>query len=130
MNPLKRFLIIISIITYSITCYAQSLVKVVENVEATFYVNSDSIRKNGGSVEFWLLTDFKQARSNKKGELYQSMEQRLVIDCSYGIQRLTFIKVYSSSMATGNLMASGPMTQKNPISSGTSIEVIQNFVCH
>ena len=100
-----------------------------ENVEANFYVRSDSVRKNGNSVEFWQITDFKQARQNKKGESYYSMDQRLVIDCGNSTQNLTFMKVYSSPMASGNLIASGSMSQKNPIPYGTSLEVIKNFVC-
>lgn len=108
---------------------SQSLTKVTENVEANFYVRSDSIRKNGNTVEFWQITDFKQPRQNKKGELYLSMDQRLVIDCVNSTQTLAYIKVFSSPMASGNQIASGSMSQKNQIPYGSSLKVVKNFVC-
>ena len=113
----------------SISAFSQSFTKVTENVEATFYVKNDSIRKNGSTVDFWQITDFKNSKQNKKGESYYSMEQRLVVDCLNSTQTLTYMKVFSSPMASGNLIANGSMSQKNPIPYGTSLEVIKNFVC-
>jgi hypothetical protein len=125
----SKFTVVLISTFFSSLAFSQSVIKVTENVEANFYVRSDSVRKNGNSVEFWQITDFKQARQNKKGESYYSMDQRLVIDCGNSTQNLTFMKVYSSPMASGNLIASGSMSQKNPIPYGTSLEVIKNFVC-
>jgi hypothetical protein len=130
MFQLNRLFVLAATIAFSVVCSAQSLVKVVENVEAIFYIKNDSIRRNGTTVEFWQITDFKQPRPNKKGELYQSMDQRYVVDCSNATLTLAHIKVYSSNMGTGNLIASGSMSQKNQIVSGSSSEVIRNFVCN
>ena len=125
-SKLNVFFVSLFFCTYT---FSQSVTKVTENVEATFYVKSDSIRKNGNTVEFWQITDFKQSKQNKKGESYFSMEQKLVIDCINSTQTLTFMKVFSSPMSSGNLIANGSMSQKNPIPFGTSLEVIKNFVC-
>lgn len=125
-SKLNIFFVSLFFCTYT---FSQSVTKVTENVEATFYVKSDSIRKNGNTVEFWQITDFKQSKQNKKGESYFSMEQKLVIDCINSTQTLTFMKVFSSPMSSGNLIANGSMSQKNPIPFGTSLEVIKNFVC-
>ncbi len=125
----SKSIIFFSSLFFSVYAFSQSATKVTENIEANFYVKTDSIRKNGNTVDFWQITDFKQAKLNKKGEPYFSMEQRLVIDCINLTQTLTYMKVFSSSMATGNLIASGSMSQKNPIPYGTSLEVIKNFVC-
>ena len=89
------------------TSYAQSLIKVVENPEATFYVRTDNLRKSGNSVDFWQVTDFKQPKLNKKGESYLSMEQHLIIDCAASTQNLVFVKVFSSNMLSGKMIASG-----------------------
>lgn len=124
---LSFFFLIVSI--FSLDSKAQSLAKVVENAEANFYVKSDTIKRSGGSVDFWQVTDFKQAKYNKKGEAYFSMDQHLVIDCSSNTQTLVYVKVYSSNMLSGSLIASGSLNQKNPIAYGTSLEVIRNFVC-
>jgi hypothetical protein len=128
MNFSKAFFIL-STFFISTVALSQPTTKVTENVVATFYVRTDSVRKNGSIVEFWQITDFKQARLNKKGESYFSMDHRLVIDCVNSTQTLTFMKVYASPMASGSLIASGSMSQKNPIPNGTSLEVIKNFVC-
>lgn len=109
--------------------FSQSLSKVTENVEATFYVRTDNLRKSGNSVDFWQVTDFKQPKLNKKGESYLSMEQHLIIDCGASTQNLVFVKVFSANMLAGNMIASGSLSQKNPIPYGTSLEVIKNFVC-
>jgi len=128
MNFSNFFVVIVTTFFTSFS-YSQSLIKVTENIEANFYVKSESIRKNGNTVDFWSITDFKQARQNKKGESYYSMEQRILIDCVGSTQTLTYMKVYSSTMASGSLIASGSMSQKNPIPSGTSLDIVKNFVC-
>ena len=125
----SKYTIVFITAFFATIAFSQSVTKVTENVEANFYVRSDSVRKNGNSVEFWQITDFKQARQNKKGETYYSMEQLLVIDCGSSTQNLIYIRVYSSHMASGILIASSSMSQKNLIPSGTSLEVIKNFVC-
>ena len=128
MNFSNFFVVIVTTFFTSFS-YSQSLIKVTENIEANFYVKSESIRKNWNTVDFWSITDFKQARQNKKGESYYSMEQRILIDCVGSTQTLTYMKVYSSTMASGSLIASGSMSQKNPIPSGTSLDIVKNFVC-
>lgn len=109
--------------------FSQSLTKVTENVEATFYVRTDNLRKSGSSVDFWQITDFKQPKLNKKGESYLSMEQHLIMDCAASTQNLVFVKVFSANMLSGKMIASGSLSQRNPIPYGTSLEVIKNFVC-
>jgi hypothetical protein len=126
---LSKLLVALGMVFFTDLIFSQSATKVVENAEANFYVKSDSIRKTGNIVEFWQITDFKQARQNKKGEMYLSMDQRLLIDCARSTQTLTFIKVFSSAMATGNLIDSGSMSQNNKIPFGTTLEIIKNYVC-
>lgn len=129
MKNVKIF-VVLSVVTCLYTAaYAQSLSKVIENPEATFYVRTDSLKKSGRSVEFWQITDFKQPKVNKKGETYLSMEQRVILDCSANTQNLVFVKVFSSNMLAGKMIASGSLSQRNPIPYGTSLEVIRNFVC-
>ena len=126
---MSKLLVALGMVFFTDLIFSQSATKVVENAEANFYVKSDSIRKTGNIVEFWQITDFKQARQNKKGEMYLSMDQRLLIDCARSTQTLTFIKVFSSAMATGNLIDSGSMSQNNKIPFGTTLEIIKNYVC-
>jgi hypothetical protein len=57
------------------------------------------------------------------------MEQHLIIDCSASTQNLVFVKVFSSNMLAGKMIASGSLSQRNPIPFGTSLELIKNFVC-
>ncbi len=114
---------------FCLSAQAQSITKVVENSEASFYVKNDTIKRAGNSVDFWQVTDFKQAKFNKKGEAYFSMDQHLVIDCSSNTQTLIYVKVYGSNMLSGSLIASGSLNQKNPIPYGSSLEVVRNSVC-
>ena len=129
MKNFKKLLFLCLLSVFYTTSNAQSLSKVVENPEATFYVRSDNLRKSGSSVDFWQITDFKQPKLNKKGESYLSMEQHLIIDCVASTQNLVFVKVFSANMLSGKMIASGSLSQRNPIPYGTSLEVIKNFVC-
>jgi hypothetical protein len=129
MNNVIKIFVLSVVSVFSTATYAQSLSKVVENSEATFYVRTDTFKKTGRSVEFWQITDFKQPKVNKKGETYLSMEQRVILDCSANTQNLVFVKVFSSNMLAGKMIASGSLSQRNPIPYGTSLEVIKNFVC-
>jgi hypothetical protein len=129
MKNFKKLLFLCLLSVFYTTSNAQSLSKVVENPEATFYVRSDNLRKSGSSVDFWQITDFKQPKLNKKGESYLSMEQHLIIDCVASTQNLVFVKVFSANMLSGNMIASGSLSQRNSIPYGTSLEVIKNFVC-
>ena len=114
---------------FSFPSFSQSFVKVVENTEANFYVRTDTLKKVGSTVDFWQIIDYKQPKVNKKGESYLSMEQHLTIDCFNNIQTLSYVKVFSSSMLTGSMLANGSLNQKNAIPLGTSLEVTRNFVC-
>lgn len=114
---------------FSVASFSQSVVKVVENIEANFYVRTQTLKKVGTTVDFWQIIDYKQAKVNKKGEQYLSTEFHQAIDCSSNTQTLIFVKVYSSSMLTGTLLANGPTNQKYPIPTGTTLEEVRNFVC-
>ncbi len=129
MKNFKKILLLSLFSIFYTTSNAQSLSKVVENSEATFYVRTDNLRKSGNSVDFWQVTDFKQPKLNKKGESYLSMEQHLIIDCASSTQNLVFVKVFSANMLSGKMIASGSLSQRNPIPYRTSLEVIKNFVC-
>lgn len=109
--------------------YGQIFEKIAENIEANFYVKKGSLKRAGTTVDFWQVTDYKDARTNKKGESYKSMEMHVLLDCTQLKQNLVYMKVYSLNMATGNLIASGSMNQKNDIPIGSTLEVIKNYVC-
>lgn len=129
MKNFKKIVLFCLISFFYTSSNAQSLRKVVENPEATFYVRTDTLKKSGNSVDFWQITDFKRPKLNKKGESYLSMESHLIIDCLASTQNLVFVKVFSSNMLAGNMIASGSLSQKNSIPHGTSLEVIKKFVC-
>lgn len=122
-------LVALSTMFFSSIISADSLTKVTENSEANSYVRVDSVVKKDNMVEFWQVTDFKQERINQKGESYLSLEHKVVINCTRSSQTMTFMKVYSRSMATGVLIANGSMRQRNQIPPGSALEIIKNFVC-
>jgi len=125
----KAIVVALYMLLTSALSYAQSLSRIVENSEAVLYVRTDSLKRLGDSAEFWQITDFKQAKVNKKGEPYLSMEHHAVINCAANTQNIKYTKIYSSNMLSGRIIASGSLNQKNPIPHGTSLEVIRNFVC-
>ena len=129
MNKTLKLSFLALISMFSLSSFSQSTVKVAENIEANFYVRTNNINRSGNTVDFWQVVDYKQAKINNKGEQYLSIEQHLIIDCLSNTQTLVYVKVFSSSMLSGSMLANGSLKQKNPIPSGTSLEVVRNFVC-
>jgi hypothetical protein len=110
--------------------HAQPLVRVVENYEASTWIKTDTLKRAGSSVEFIQIMDFKSPKSNRNGELYSSIEQKITIDCRLNTQTINHIRVFSAHMLQGKLIASGAMSQKNQIPHGTSLESVRAFVCN
>lgn len=108
---------------------APVLEKVAENVEASFYIYKATLRRSEDIADFWQVIDYKDARLNKNGEKYRSMEMHITIDCAKYKQNLIYIKVYSANMANGKIIANGSMNQRNDIPIGSTLEIVKNHVC-
>ena len=121
---MKKILYILLII--SIPAYAD-WIKLASSTDGDMYVESNSIRKNGNSVLFWSLQDYKQ--KNELGDL--SMKLRQEINCKEETIKMISIVSYSKNMGLGNVNLSGNASREiTHIPPGTLNEEIYKFVCN
>jgi hypothetical protein len=102
----------------------------VKNPEANFYIDKSSIKRSGSNVELWILMDYIYGKTNKKGEQYFSMENRVAIDCRNYTITMKYLKVYAGHMRAGKVLAKGAANDLRPIPRGSSLEIILNQVCN
>jgi len=70
---------------------------------ATAYVDSSTILKNGSKVEIWTLLDFRIAKTTG-GKTYLSTRQQNEFDCKERKRRLLTYSLYSGNMGSGNVV--------------------------
>ena len=101
-------------------------VQVAQNDSGDFYIDPETIRKDGNLVRVWQLTDFKQR--NKEGEL--SRRTRTEYDCKQERRRLLSLSTHSEPMAGGTTVANfTPDANWNEIPPGSVSEVFLKIVC-
>ena len=121
---MKKILFILLII--SIPAYAD-WIKLASSTDGDMYIESNSIRKNGNSVLFWSLQDYKQ--KNELGDLSMKLKQE--INCKEETIKIISIVSYSKNMGLGNVNLSGNASREiTHIPPGTLNEEIYKFVCN
>lgn len=97
------------------------------NEDTDIYIELNSIRKNGNSVLFWHLQDYKQ--KNELGDLSMKLKQE--INCKEETIKTIALVSYSGNMGSGNVTTSGNGSgQITHIPPGTLKEEIYKFVCN
>ena len=121
---MKKILFILLII--SIPAYAD-WIKLASSTDGDMYIESNSIRKNGNSVLFWSLQDYKQ--KNELGDLSMKLKQE--INCKEETIKIISLVSYSRNMGLGNVNLSGNASREiTHIPPGTLNEEIYKFVCN
>jgi len=121
---IKKILFILLII--SIPAYAD-WIKLGSSTGGDMYIESNSIRKNGNSVLFWSLQDYKQKK--ELGTL--SMKLRQEINCKGETIKMISIVAYSKNMGLGNVNSSGNVSGEiTHIAPSSLNEEMYKFVCN
>jgi len=96
------------------------------NEDTDIYIELNSIRKNGNSVLFWHLQDYKQ--KNELGDLSMKLKQE--INCKVETIKTIALVSYSGNMGSGNVTSSGNGSGKiKHITPDTLAQHIYKFVC-
>lgn len=65
-----------------------------------------SIIKNGAIVNMWVLTDYKEEKTDALGVKYRSLKMLLAFDCKSKVSTLVSYYAYSGSMGSGRVVES------------------------
>ena len=76
------------------------------------YVDKNSIKKTGEVVSMWVVVNFNQSISDKKGKI-NSSKVKLLIDCSKGKFKITELYTYSEDMGKGTLITNEEIPKDN-----------------
>ena len=103
---MKKILMMLMLLV-STNVLAVDWVKVSESADHsyTFYVDPQSIRRDGNKVRVWVLTDYKSVKVSGN-KTYLSSVARDEYDCFEDTQRNIDIHAYQEKMGTGGIVVS------------------------
>ena len=83
--------------------YAE-LFAVAQSANATIYIDSETISRNGELVELWFLFDYKRPRRLDNDVYYLSMKRHYQYDCASEYSRLLATTFFLSNMGKGHVL--------------------------
>ena len=125
MKKLLTLLTLLASLVLSGSAWAE-WVKIDSSNVSDFYIDPETIRKDGSLRRIWLIQNLKQR--NKDGEL--SEQTRVEYDCKQERFRLLSLSTHSGPMASGtNLFRTGEEATWTDIPPNTVVEVVLKIVC-
>ncbi len=101
---MKHLFLITLLVLSSEPAYAE-LVAVAQSANnATIYIDSETISRNGELVELWFLFDYKRRRRLDNGEYYLSMKRHYQYNCASEYSRLLATTFFLSNMGKGHVL--------------------------
>ena len=101
-----------------------------DELELTYYVNTDFFRREGNVVKWWGLFDYKTTHTDDHGVSFMSMTMQMESDCSEGSDRLLLLTEFSDHMGMGKRVFGNSYVEKwQPIQPGSRGHTIWKFVC-
>ena len=73
--------------------------------QATFYVESESLRRSSTRAKMWEMTDFRDPMRLPVGQ-YLSSKERKEYDCSAEATKILYVTTYAERMGTGRVVTS------------------------
>ena len=97
---------------------------------ATYYVDTNTLRRNGALRTFWSIMDYNQPQSTTRGASFLSTRSNMEIHCREQTILVRQFSMHSGHMAQGEVLdAQGVWREAQPIPPGTPLAVIWKFVC-
>jgi hypothetical protein len=123
---MKKLLIIFLLLTTSSTWAAWTLVSSNADSGDTFYIDVETIRKDGNLRKVWELMDLRQPSNGGA----KSRRVRTEYDCKEERTRVLSLDVFSENMGKGKVLASFTEIEKwADIPPGTVSENLLKAVC-
>jgi hypothetical protein len=93
---------------------------------ATFFVLTNSIRKDETFRRAWLMMAYNQP-TEESGTL--SVRSMYKFDCANEREKTSSVTTFSGSFGSGNVISQLPDTEWNYVAPGTAIEAVMKYVC-
>lgn len=132
MKAMKKLLIAVLFLLTAIPAQAANWVLVTEGNGSQYYVETESIRRVGNTVECWQKTNYEKQQILKySSESYQSTISFLRCDCFNRTEKVLQSTIYSDVDGRGQVVSdwSGDNDKPSRIIPGTVGEAIMKFVC-
>ena len=101
---MKRIFFIALLLLSTGSVYAE-LVAVAKTAEnATIYIDTETISRNGEQVKLWFIFDYKRPRRLDSDVYYLSMRRHYQYKCESEYSRLLATTFFSSNMGKGHVL--------------------------
>ena len=101
---MKRLFFIALLALSSGPAYAELVAVAKSANNATIYIDSETISRNGELVELWFIFDYKRPRLLDKDVHYLSMKRHYQFDCASEYSRLLATTFFLSNMGKGHVL--------------------------
>lgn len=98
--------------------------------QGTFYIDRDSLIREGTTRKVWTMLDYRQPQKNSQGKTYRSSRSLLAFDCDQQrVQTLSFSLHTGASLRGEVLTSEGVIREWQPVPVQTPIALIMANVC-
>jgi hypothetical protein len=95
-----------------------------------FYIDRDSITRNGDRREVWSVMDYRSPQMDTNGKIYRSSRSQLQLDCAHKTARIIHMAFFSGSMLRGNEISKmGSLKDWEPVPPDSPIRAILDAGC-
>ncbi len=81
------------------------------NEQGYFYIDTDSITRDGDRRTFNSLLDYRRTQTSASGKTYQSVETQFQVNCRMKMARIVHMTYYSGPMLKGSVVERQGMLQ-------------------
>jgi hypothetical protein len=97
---------------------------------ATYYVDTNTVRRSGPVRTFWSIMDYNQTQTTTRGAPYLSTRSNMEMNCREQTVLMRQFSMHSGRMAQGEVLdTQGVWRDAQAIPPGTPLAVIMKFVC-
>ena len=96
----------------------------------TYYIDSDTIEKNGAMRDFWSMLDYPTVQKSARGVSYLSTRTHMQLDCKKQSVRILQFSMHTGRMLSGELIdQQGVMREWQSIPPDTPLVSYHKAVC-
>jgi hypothetical protein len=98
--------------------------------QGTFYIDRDSIAREGETRKVWTMLDYRQPQHNSHGKTYRSTRSLQHIQCKSHQVKTLSLAFYSGTRGSGDVLSSeGVIQEWQPIPSDSVLAKMAWTVC-
>ena len=103
---------------------------IVMNEQGLFYIDAQSIRKEGPHTSVWTLLDYKKPQTTADGKAFLSTKSQIMFNCRMKMARIMHMTYFSGAMLDGKeVYKQGMLHDWLDIEPGTPVQRIARRVC-